>query len=100
MGKRRETTKKTRLGLYAAAQYLSLGVEKELGLQIPFDVYQQDPLVAEEDMRFGFDDEFYVRWEPGLADGRASGRRGRWCRRRGGNAQGCAAARPRGCRSD
>ena len=39
MGKRRKTTKATRLGLYAAAQYLGTKAEKELGLQIPFDVY-------------------------------------------------------------
>ena len=72
MGARRKTTKVARRGLYAASQYLGLSVEKELGLQIPFDVYLQDPLVAEEDPKFGFDEGFHVRWEPGLADGPTS----------------------------
>lgn len=74
MAKRRKTTKATRMGLYAASKYLNLSVEKELGLKIPFDVYLQDPLVGKEDPKFGFDDECYVRWEPGLADGPTSAR--------------------------
>ena len=74
MGKRRKTTKGTRIGVYAASDYLSLSVEKELGIQIPFDVYFQDPLVAEEDPKFGFDEEFFVVWEPGLTDGPTSAR--------------------------
>ena len=69
-----ETTKATWNRLYSAAQYLDLKAEKELGLRIPFDVYLQDPLVAEEDPRFGFDDGFTVRWEPGIADGPTSAR--------------------------
>ncbi len=67
-------TAKTRMGLYAASQFLSLDAEKELGLQIPFDVYLQDPLVAEEDPKFGFDEGFHVRWEPGIGDGPTSSR--------------------------
>ncbi len=74
MGKRRTTTKATRLGLYAASRYLDSETEEELGLQIPFEVYLQDPQVAEDDPKFGFDDEFHVRWEPGLADGPTSSR--------------------------
>ncbi len=74
MAKRRKTTKTTRVHLYAASRYLPSSVEKELGLQIPFDVYLQDPLVGKEDPKFGFDDECYVRWEPGLADGPTSAR--------------------------
>ncbi len=79
MGIRRKTTKATRMRLYAASQYLNLSTEKELGLQIPFDVYLQDPLVAEEDPRYGFNDGskdkgLFVRWEPGLADGPTSAR--------------------------
>lgn len=74
MGKRRKTTKDTRIKLYAASRYLPLSVEKELGLQIPFDVYLQDPLVAKSDPKFGFDKDFHVRWEPGIADGPTSAR--------------------------
>lgn len=74
MGKRRRTTKATRMELYAASRFLSLDPEKELGLQIPFDVYLQDPQVREQDPKFGFDDDFHVRWEPGLADGPTSAR--------------------------
>ncbi len=74
MGKRRRTTKATRMGLYAASRYLGSSTEQELGLQIPFDVYLQDPQVAEDDPKFGFDDGFQVRWEPGIADGPTSSR--------------------------
>ena len=74
MAKRRKTTKTTRVHLYAAAEYLNSKVEKELGLQIPFDVYLQDPLVDGEDPKFGFDEDFHVRWEPGIADGPTSAR--------------------------
>ncbi|MHC4173308.1 MAG: gluzincin family metallopeptidase [Planctomycetota bacterium] len=74
MAKRRKTTKDTRIKLYAASQYLDLSVEKELGLQIPLDVYLQDPLVGKKDPKFGFDKDFYVCWEPGIADGPTSAR--------------------------
>lgn len=72
--KRVKTSKNTRTGAYAAAQYLSLSVQQELGLQIPFDVYLQDPLVAKNDPKFGFDEEFHVVWEPGISDGPTSAR--------------------------
>lgn len=74
MVKRRHTTQETRKGLYAAARYLNRDVEEELGVQIPFTVYPQDPFVAEADEKFGIDEEFFVRWEPGLADGPTSAR--------------------------
>ncbi|MGD8751768.1 MAG: hypothetical protein PVG14_10125 [Anaerolineales bacterium] len=60
--------------LYAASHLLDKELEIELGLQIPFDVYLQDPHVAETDPRFGFDENFYIKWEPGLADGPTSAR--------------------------
>jgi len=74
MGKRRKMTKATRTGAYAAAQYLNSSVEKEVGVQIPFDVYLQDPLTAETHPMFGFDEDFHVVWEPGLTDGPTSAR--------------------------
>ncbi len=74
MPKRRYTTKRTRLRVYAAAQYLDSYAQEELGKQIPFDVYLQDPLVAEKDPKFGFDKDFFVHWEPGLTDGPTSAR--------------------------
>lgn len=74
MGKRRDTTYATRLNLYSAARYLSSGTSKELGLQIKFDVYLQDPYVNRSDPKFGFDSDFFVTWEPGIADGPTSAR--------------------------
>jgi len=74
MGKRRDTTKATRLTLYAASKYLSTDSKDELGLRIPFDVYLQDPYVSKNDPKFGFDEDFFVNWEPGIADGPTSAR--------------------------
>ena len=74
MGKRRDTTKATKLTLYAASNYLSTDAKEELGLSIPFDVYLQDPYVSENDPKFGFDEDFFVNWEPGIADGPTSAR--------------------------
>ena len=71
---RKTTSKETRTDLYAAAQYIASFVEKELGVQIPFDVYLQDPMVAASDPKFGFDEGFYVVWEPGMTDGPTSAR--------------------------
>src|SRR6185503_4845586 len=74
MAKRRDTTKATRLNLYATSKFLSTAARDELGLRIPFDVYLQDPYVSKNDPKFGFDDEFFVIWEPGIADGPTSAR--------------------------
>lgn len=74
MAKRRNTTKRTRKTLYAASKHLSTDTREELGLRIPFDIYLQDPFVAKSDAKFGFDDEFFVNWEPGIADGPTSAR--------------------------
>ncbi len=60
--------------MYAAAGYLDTAVEKTLGLQIPFDVYFQDPLVAAQEPELAFDRDFTVQWEPGLGDGPTSAR--------------------------
>lgn len=74
MAVRRKTTKMTRQRLYAASQYLNSKAEQELGLQIPFTVYLQDPLVAQLDPKFGFDKDLMVGWEPGFSDGPTSAR--------------------------
>jgi len=63
-----------RRGLYAAARYLTLPVEQKCGLQIPFEVYLQDPMLAKARPKTAFDKKFYVDWEPGLADGPTSAR--------------------------
>jgi len=60
--------------LYAVAHVLDSNTEKKLGLRIPFDVYLQDPYVMSMDPKFGFDDDCYVRWEPGITDGPTSAR--------------------------
>ncbi len=74
MAKRRKTTKDTRMRLYTVAQYLPRSAKIELGLEIPFEVYMQDPSEAEENPAIGFDTEFYVPWEPGITDGPTSAR--------------------------
>ncbi len=74
MGVRRRTTETARKRLYAASQYLDKKVKEELGLLIPFTVYLQDPLLAKNDPKFGFDKEHLVRWEPGISDGPTSAR--------------------------
>jgi hypothetical protein len=60
--------------IYAARHVLDLDLEKILGIQIPFDMYIQDPLVAAEDPMFGFGEKVYVLREPGLTDGPTSAR--------------------------
>ncbi|MGE5123179.1 MAG: hypothetical protein ACM3H7_01570, partial [Acidobacteriaceae bacterium] len=60
--------------IYAARHVLDSDIEKTLGVQIPFDAYLQDPLVAEEDPMSGFDKNIFLPWEPGLADGPTSAR--------------------------
>ena len=59
--------------LYAARRVLSQGLEEKLGLQVPFLVYFQDPLVAEKNPELGLH-ERKIPWEPGLADGPTSAR--------------------------
>jgi hypothetical protein len=63
-----------RRALYAARRYVGLDLEKKFGLRIKFGVYFQDPLIAELKPAYGFDDEFYVPWEPGISDGPTSAR--------------------------
>ena len=63
-----------RRSLYAARRYLGLGLEKKFELRIKCDVYYQDPAVAAKNPDLGIDKEFYVPWEPGLADGPTSAR--------------------------
>jgi hypothetical protein len=67
-------SKSEREKLYSVAAFLNTAIERELGLQIPFDVYFQDPFVAEENPDLAFDQGFHVQWEPGLADGPTSAR--------------------------
>ena len=67
-------TAEERKEIYAARRFIGTGVEKKLEIQIPFDVYFQDPLVAKENPKLAFDEEWYVPWEPGLQDGPTSAR--------------------------
>ena len=67
-------SKSSREKLYAAVRYLDSATERDLGLQIPLDVYFQDPFVARQDPKMAFDKNFFVEWEPGLADGPTSAR--------------------------
>jgi hypothetical protein len=60
--------------LYACKRVLGKKLRDKVGLSIPFEVYFQDPLVAEQNPEFGFDDDCRVDWEPGLADGPTSAR--------------------------
>lgn len=60
--------------LYAAGRYLGSDVREKTGLSIPFDVYFQDPFVAEKYPEYGIDDDWRVAWEPGIGDGPTSAR--------------------------
>ena len=74
MPKRKDLTKHTRQRLYSVAHTLTSAAKEEAGLRIPFDVYIQDPFVADNDHKCGFDSKFLVRWEPGISDGPTSAR--------------------------
>lgn len=63
-----------RVSLYAQARYLPQEFKRESGLLLPFVTYFQDPFVAKLDPKKAFDEEVYVAWEPGLADGPTSSR--------------------------
>lgn len=63
-----------RLQLYAARRFIGSDVERRLKVRIPFDVYFQDPSVAARDPELAFDEDCFVPWEPGLADGPTSAR--------------------------
>lgn len=66
--------KNIRMNAYAASRYLNLEVEKNLQIQLPFQVYIQDPLVAKKDPKSAIDNNFFVSWEPGITDGPTSSR--------------------------
>lgn len=63
-----------RVALYAQARSLPADFKKKCGLLLPFSAYFQDPFVATQDPNAGIDDEVFVAWEPGLADGPTSSR--------------------------
>ena len=67
-------TKELSFELFAASRHLGSEAEKRLHLVIPFDVILQDPLVLVENPDLATDDEFLVKWEPGLFDGPTSAR--------------------------
>ena len=62
-----------RVALYAA-RYLPASLKREVGLQIPFTTYMQDPAVAKDNPALAFNEHLLVDWEPGLADGPTSAR--------------------------
>jgi len=57
-----------RLQLYAARRFIPSSIEQKLGVEIPFDVYVQDPLFGKNNPKLEFDNRF-VPWEPGIGDG-------------------------------
>jgi hypothetical protein len=63
-----------RVCLYAGADNLSASLKREVGLQLPFVTYFQDPSLAKKHPDLAFDERFFVDWEPGLADGPTSAR--------------------------
>ena len=67
-------TQAERTALYGARRFISSSVERKARVRIPFDVYFQDPLVAAENTKLAFDEDCFVPWEPGLADGPTSAR--------------------------
>jgi len=63
-----------RVNLYAVARRLPNTFQEKSGLRLPFVTYFQDPFVAKQDPAQAFDEEVFVNWEPGLADGPTSAR--------------------------
>jgi len=63
-----------RVALYAVARRLPYTFQNKSGLRLPFVTYFQDPFVAKQDPAHAFDEEVFVNWEPGLADGPTSAR--------------------------
>jgi hypothetical protein len=63
-----------RVSLYAQARYLPKEFKRKCGLLLPFSTYFQDPFVAKTDPQKAIDEEVFVAWEPGLADGPTSSR--------------------------
>jgi len=63
-----------RIALYAVARYLPSSLERASRLQIPFTTYMQDPAVAKDNPDLAFNEQLFVDWEPGLADGPTSAR--------------------------
>jgi hypothetical protein len=61
-----------RLTLYVHAHDLEADFKKKCGLSLPFAAYFQDPFVAKQDPAGGINEEVFVAWEPGLADGPTS----------------------------
>ena len=72
--KLKRVTATARVDLYSARQYLDSGTLDELTVNIPFDVYFQDPAVREATKAYNFDEAFTVPWEPGISDGPTSAR--------------------------
>lgn len=69
-----KVTRLERASLYAARRFLDRSLEEALKLRIPFDVYFQDPQVADENPKLAFDEDGFVPWEPGIGDGPTSAR--------------------------
>lgn len=67
-------TPKDRARLYGISDTINQSIEEKFGLQIPFDVYLQDPLVESFDPELGLNEAFFIRWEPNLSDGPTSSR--------------------------
>ena len=67
-------SKSERTQLFGASNYINSSIEEKLGLLIPFDIYLQDPSVAENESMFGFSENFLIKWEPNLSDGPTSSR--------------------------
>ncbi|EDP70151.1 Subtilisin-like serine protease [Flavobacteriales bacterium ALC-1] len=74
MQQKSKLKKSTKRDVYSIKDLITSRTQKDLGLQIPFDVYLQDPYVANADPLFGFVDNFYIPWEPNISDGPTSAR--------------------------
>lgn len=70
---KKRCNQKTRLGAYAAAKYLTLASEKDLGVLSHFDVYQQHLQVAITYSELAFTEDL-VKWDPDIRDGPTSAR--------------------------
>ena len=60
--------------LYAAKHFIGSKISRKVSLQLPFEIYSQDPLVARENPTLAPDDDYFVAWEPELDAGPTSAR--------------------------
>jgi len=60
--------------VYASRRFLDSATRRKLGLELRFDTYYKDPLIAKNNPGLEIDGDFHVPWEPRIGDGPTSAR--------------------------